>query len=223
MKDEQVSRTAQFTAYNRGYHSRNDAPVIFDDTLAFDMLGHDGRRSIEEQLLAALRAVNPLAATGFHNNESALSWLMQAGAAAPIVLSRARYAEELLEQAVKLGVRQYVLLGAGLDTFAFRRHDLMQKLTVLELDHPGTQEYKRRRLDKLGWELSSNLHFIPVDFTRTSLVDALQASRFDLQVPAFFSWLGVTYYLTRNEVINLRLTATCFTYPIIYFSFMSCN
>lgn len=201
MKDEQISRTAQMTAYNRGYHSRNDAPLIFDDTLAFDLLGDDGRRSIEEQLLAALRAVNPVAATAFIDDEGALSWLMQAGAAAPIVLSRARYAEELLEQAVKQGVRQYVLLGAGLDTFAFRRHDLMQKLTVLELDHPATQEYKRRRLDELGWKLSSNLHFIPVDFTRASLIDTLQTSGFDLQVPAFFSWLGVTYYLKYSDVI----------------------
>jgi methyltransferase (TIGR00027 family) len=102
---------------------------------------------------------------------------------------------------VERGVRQYVLLGAGLDTFAFRRPDLLQRLTVLELDHPATQEHKRQRLDELGWEVSCNMHFIPVDFTCTSLVDVLQTSIFDAQEPTFFSWLGVTYYLTPSEVM----------------------
>ena len=201
MNDEQVSRTAQMTAYNRGFHCRNDAPVIFDDFLAFDVLGHDARRSIEEKMMAMLRAVNPEAAAAFNDEESALGWLMQAGAAAPIVLGRARYAEELLKRALEKGGRQYVLLGAGLDTFAFRYPELLADIHVFELDHPGTQEYKRRRLDELGWELPGNLHFIPVDFTRTGLADALQESGFDTQVPAFFSWLGVTYYLTRSEVM----------------------
>lgn len=201
MKAEQVSRTAQMTAYSRGYHCRNDAPVIFDDFLAFDVLGHDARHSIEEQMMATLRAVNPVAAASFDDDASALSWLMQAGAASPIVLGRARYAEELLERAIEKGVRQYVLLGAGLDTFAFRHPDLLADIHLFELDHPGTQDYKRRRLDELGWDLSNNLHFIPVDFTTTGMIDALQSSGFDAQIPAFFSWLGVTYYLTRNEVI----------------------
>jgi methyltransferase (TIGR00027 family) len=200
MNHEQVSRTAQMTAYNRGYHSRNDAPVIFDDFLAFDILGGEVQRSIEEMMMSLLRTVNPVAAASFNDTMSALSWLMQTGAATSIVLGRARYAEELLEKAVAQGVRQYVLLGAGLDTFAFRRSDLLQKISVFELDHPATQEYKRLRLDQLGWELSSNIHFIPVDFTRTNLVDVLQTSLFDAQAPTFFSWLGVTYYLTITEV-----------------------
>jgi|SRR6185369_13593586 len=213
MRDEQMSRTALMTAYNRGFHHRNDAPVIFDDFLAFDLLGNNARRSIEEQMLAMLRAVNPEAAAMFKDDESALGWLMQAGAATPIVLGRARYAEELLESAVKQGVGQYVLLGAGLDTFAFRRPDLVQKITILELDHPATQEHKRRRLDELGWRLPDNLHFIPVDFTRTSLKDALLASGFDTQRPAFFSWLGVTYYLTRSEVMATLRDITAVSAP----------
>ena len=153
MNAEQVSRTAQMTAYSRGHHSRNDAPVIFDDFLAFDMLGSDVRCSIENMLMATLRSVNPAAAASFNDDESALSWLLQASAAAPIVLSRARYAEELLEQAVARGVRQYVLLGAGLDTFAFRYPELLTDLHVFELDHPATQGHKRWRLDELGWEI----------------------------------------------------------------------
>lgn len=201
MNNDQVSRTAQMTAFNRGYHSRNDAPLIFDDFLAFELLGYEDQRSVEEQIMEMLRIVNPLAATSFSSDETALNWLMQSSAAAPLVLSRATYAEELLERAVEKGVRQFVLLGAGLDTVAFRRPELLQHITILELDHPATQEHKRRRLEILGWELSSNLHFIPVDFTCTSLAEALQASEFDDQEPSFFSWLGVTYYLTRSEVM----------------------
>lgn len=202
MRHEQISRTAQMTAFSRGYHSRNDTPVIFDDFLAFDLLGEREWGSIEEQMMATLRAANPVAAASFNDDESALGWLMQAGAAPPIVLGRARYAEELLERGIEQGGRQYVLLGAGLDTFAFRRPELLAGIRVFELDHPGTQDYKRRRLAELGWELSDNLHLVPVDFTRTSLVDALLGAGFDPLVQAFFSWLGVTYYLTRSEVME---------------------
>lgn len=202
MKEDQISRTAQMTAFNRGYHSRHDSSLIFDDFLAFDLLGGEGERSVKDQMLAGLRAFNPLAAESFCDDDAALSWLMQAGAATPIVLGRARYAEELLEKAVELGVHQYVLLGAGLDTFAFRRPDLLAKIRVFELDHQGTQGYKLQRLEKLGWEIPGNLRFVPLDFTRSSLIDALHDAGFDSQVPSFFSWLGVTYYLTRNEVMG---------------------
>jgi methyltransferase (TIGR00027 family) len=210
MHDEQISRTAQMTAFSRGYHSSNDSPVIFDDGLALELLGQDVRRSIEQQLLATLRAVNPDAAEAFSDDESALGWLMQMGAATSIVLGRAKYAEEQLELAVKDGVGQYVLLGAGLDTFAFRRPELLAKLRLFELDHPGTQVYKRQRLDELGWVLSDNLHMVPVDFTSSSLAEVLREAGFDPQIPAFFSWLGVTYYLTHAEVTDtLKDIARC--------------
>ena len=202
MKDEQVSRTAQMTAFSRGYHSKNDYPLIFDDGLAFKLLGPDVMRSIEEQMLATLRAVNPDAAAAFSDDESALGWLMQMGAASSIVLGRAKYAEELLERAMADGVGQYVLLGAGMDTFAFRRPELLANLRVFELDHPVTQKYKRQRLDELGWQLADNLRMVPVDFTRSTLIEALETAGFDPLVPAFFGWLGVTYYLTHGEVFG---------------------
>lgn len=210
MNDEQVSRTAQMTAFTRAYHSRNDKPVIFDDALAFDLLGHDVRRSLEEQLLSTLRTLNPDAAASFDSEKEALGWLMQTGAAAPIVLSRARFAEELLERDIERGLRQYVVLGAGLDTFAFRCPELVADMRVFELDHPATQAFKRQRLGELRWELPAGLHLVPVDFTRTSLVEALHGAGFDSQAPAFFSWLGVTYYLTRDEVLGaFRDIARC--------------
>ncbi|GGE07339.1 hypothetical protein GCM10011571_05750 [Marinithermofilum abyssi] len=118
----------------------------------------------------------------------------------PHVLSRSRYTEDNLDQAVKQGMEQYVILGAGMDTFAFRRPDLLSQVQVFEVDHPATQAFKLNRLAELGWEIPSNLHFVPVDFTQESLADALKGTSYDLQTKSFFSWLGVTMYLTRNEV-----------------------
>lgn len=197
MEREHSSRTALFTAYSRGYHARNDCPRIFDDFLAHDLLGEE-RTAIEEELLAAFRLHNPDGAASFADTPSALAWIMQSMATSPIVLGRARYAEEILEKAVQQGGTQYVILGAGLDTFAFRRPDLAGRLRVFEVDHPATQGYKRRRLAELGWENPACLQFVPVDFTKDSLGAELFASGYDRQAPTFFSWLGVSYYLSRE-------------------------
>lgn len=87
-----------------------------------------------------------------------------------------------------------------MDTFAFRRPDLLSQVQVFEVDHPATQAFKLNRLAELEWEIPSNLHFVPVDFTKESLADALKGTSYDLQTKCLFSWLGVTMYLTRNEV-----------------------
>lgn len=206
MENDQISRTAQITAYCRGHHAEHDHPKIFDDFLANSLLTEEEHESIERQMMTALRTFNPVAAASFSDQKSAISWIMQAGASSSIALSRARYTEERLEEAVDQGVCQYVILGAGLDTFAFRRPELMERLKVFELDHPATQSYKRHRLLQLGWEHPARLHFIPVDFTNGELAAALAASDFDPQAPTFFSWLGVTYYLQR-EVVFATLQA----------------
>jgi methyltransferase (TIGR00027 family) len=127
---------------------------------------------------------------------------MQAMATLPIVLSRARYAEDSLEEACGRGVKQYVILGAGMDTFAFRHPELEGRLQVFEVDHPATQAFKRNRLAELGWEQPAHLHFIPVDFTRESLSGVLARSAYDPRVPSFFSWLGVTMYLDLQSVLT---------------------
>ncbi len=87
-----------------------------------------------------------------------------------------------------------------MDTFAFRRPDLMERLEVFEVDHPVTQKFKLHRLAELGWQLPAKLHFIPIDFTKESLKTVLLSSSFyDPTVKSFFSWLGVTSYLTQEE------------------------
>lgn len=202
MQENQVSRTALTSAYSRGYHAVHASPKVFDDHLAFDILTEEERAGFDKSLLATLDMFIPGGASSFPGTETALSWMMQVSAGPPLVLARSRYTEECLEEAIKMGTTQYVILGAGLDTFAFRRTDLMKELELFEVDHPATQDHKRNRLTELKWKTPDNLHFVPVDFSRQSLAEALAASAYNPEASTFFSWLGVTYYLTREVVMT---------------------
>ena len=115
------------------------------------------------------------------------------------MVARARLAEDALAAAVARGVRQFVVLGAGLDTFAYRNPH--PELRVLEVDHPATQEWKRRKLAAAGIPIPETLRFAPVDFERQTLAAGLAAAGFEASEPAFFSWLGVTMYLTREALV----------------------
>jgi len=105
----------------------------------------------------------------------------------------------MFENAVRIGATQYVILGAGMDTFAYRNHELLEKINVYEVDHPGTQHSKRARVKAAGWAIPDNLHYVPMDFTKDSLHDELKKAGFDFNKRTFFSWLGVTYYLTKEQ------------------------
>jgi methyltransferase (TIGR00027 family) len=114
---------------------------------------------------------------------------------------RARFTDEQVAQAVGHGVGQYVILGAGLDSFAWRRPDLSTPLQVYEVDHPGTQAYKRDRLAAQGLKVPMNLHFVPVDFTAgANLGGALGDAGFDANKATAWSWLGVIVYLTQEQI-----------------------
>ncbi|MTI84493.1 MAG: class I SAM-dependent methyltransferase [Firmicutes bacterium] len=211
MKKNQVSLTALGTTYMRAYHAMHDVPKIFNDFLAYSILTEEERIALEKQYTPSvqfIKTIDPISAASCHNDASALAWSMRAGPGTSHTLSRSRYTEDKLEEAVKHGVKQYVILGAGMDTFAFRRPELVEQLQVFEVDHPATQAFKRNRLIELGWEKTSQLHFIPVDFTQDSLSTALAQSSYNQQAKSFFSWLGVTMYLTRDEVFaTLRAIA----------------
>jgi len=118
------------------------------------------------------------------------------------VAVRSRFAEEQLAKAVEQGVRQYVLLGAGLDTFAYRNP--LAGLRVFEVDHPDTQAWKRKRLHHAGIAIPESMYFAPVDFEHDTLAHGLEAVGFRRDEPTFFSWLGVVPYLTRDAAF-----ATC--------------
>jgi methyltransferase (TIGR00027 family) len=115
---------------------------------------------------------------------------------------RQRYTEDELDKALARGVGQYVILGAGLDSFIYRRPDLAAGLRVFEVDHPATQQWKRARLRELHLNLPSNLTFIPLDFEQQTLADGLRAGGHQPELPTFFSWLGVTQYLTEEAVFE---------------------
>lgn len=201
------SLTALLTAYARAYHAVHDKPKIFDDHLAYQLFTEEERTDIEHNLAESLKFFDPERAATCHDQASALAWYMRIQGC-PATISRSRYAEDCLEAALQKGVRQYVILGAGMDTYAFRRPDLAGVLEIFEIDHPLTQAFKLSRLKELGWEHPGNLHFIPVDFTKETLPAALRQSTYDPRQLSFFSWLGVTIYLTRAEIMaTLRAIA----------------
>ncbi|MCL6516093.1 class I SAM-dependent methyltransferase [Alicyclobacillus sp.] len=194
MKAYQISVTAIMTAFLRAYHSTNEDPVIFHDALAYALIPEERRHQIEQGLKSALQA---------HDGDAgaSLSSLLQT-MGLPNVVSRARYTEERLEIEIQNGVKQYVILGAGLDTFAFRHQHLLKegKLEVFEVDHPATQAFKRERLTDLGWDLPAGLHFVSTDFRQERVAEALARTPYNPRTKSLFSLLGVTMYLSPYEV-----------------------
>jgi len=182
------SRTAEAAAAVRAGHFLHAEPKIFEDPHAILFTSPSWRRVIKSRLLCLI-VLMPF-----------FEWRMP-GVIGEI-LGRSRYAEDRLEAAVADGVTQYVLLGAGLDSFAVRRVDLLPRLTVFELDHPLTQESKRETLARLDLEVPANVTLVPFDFERESIPEALLRSRFSRQERSFLSWLGTTYYLTREAVLG---------------------
>ncbi|MGE5422540.1 MAG: class I SAM-dependent methyltransferase [Ignavibacteriales bacterium] len=202
MREDKYSQTALTTAFYRAYHAKIDHPKIFDDYLAFDLVGETEYERIGLEMVAGFRAAAPQAAAAFPDQASTLAFMMQAMAPPSLTISRARYTEDCLANAVYSGTDQYVILGAGLDTFTFRNLNLSNDLWVLEIDHPATQEFKKDRLKKLGWQLPANTSFAAADFTKEDLVSVLKRSSLDKARPSFFNWLGVTYYLPQDVVLS---------------------
>jgi methyltransferase (TIGR00027 family) len=126
------------------------------------------------------------------------------------ILARSRYAEDQLDKSIAAGTDQYVIVGAGLDSFALRRRDLSTRLRVYELDHPASQASKRDRLLELAISLPANLELIPVDFEQESVADALARSSYARERPAFYSWLGTIHYLTRDAIFRTLASIASF-------------
>jgi methyltransferase (TIGR00027 family) len=175
------SGTALRVATVRAAHRLLDDPIVFDDPLALAILGPETE--------AAMRA-DP-----YRYNDQ-----ISRGLRASLIV-RSRVAEDELARAAAAGVRQYVVLGAGLDTFAYRNS--VAGLRVFEIDHPATQAWKRECLVQAGIAVPDSLTFAPVDFEEGgTLADGLAAAGFDRAAPACFSWLGVTMYLGEETVFD---------------------
>ena len=131
-----------------------------------------------------------------------LKWITQVQLS-PTPLARAAYCENVLFHEIVLGVEQYVILGAGLDTFCFRNPELETRLEIFEVDYPSTQEFKKNRLSAANYQDPDNLHFISMDFTRDFILKKLIDSGFISNKKTLYSLLGVSYYLTKEEISNL--------------------
>jgi methyltransferase (TIGR00027 family) len=183
MEEGGPSRTAIVTAMLRGAHYLLDVePRILDDSFAPVFAGF----SSDEELLKAL---HDLKVPDFVRMRT-------------LFVVRNRYAEDEFVRSVAQGMSQYVILGAGLDSFAYRRRDLLQVLDVYEVDHPASQAWKRQRVEELGIKIPERLHYVPVDFERETLTNGLSVAGVNLKAATFFSWLGVTQYLTSAAVLN---------------------
>src|SRR5215471_6617201 len=175
MQDARPSRTALRVALRRAAHQLYDAqPLVLDDPIAVPILGS----AFDEELRRTpTRPDRPFSV-----------------ALRAFLVARSRYAEDTLTQAVANGVSQYVLLGAGLDTFAHRSP--FHQLKIFEVDHPATQQWKRELLERNTLPPPANLTYVPVDFERESIPEQLHSAGFNPQFPTFFAWLGVVPYLT---------------------------
>lgn len=179
------SRTALSTALMRALHSRSDPSPLIRDPWAELLVPAEIRETMPDEGLARSPA--------FAN-----------------VITRSRYTEDALEAAIAQGVAQYVLVGAGFDSFALRLPDYARQIQIFELDHPATQDLKLRRLRECGIAVAPSVHFIPVNFTEQSVADALAGSSYRSDRLSFFSWLGVTMYLTREaNRATLKSVASC--------------
>ncbi len=181
MRDGQGSRTAERVAIRRAAHQLLDRPPVFVDPLAV--------RIIDPRVAAQL------ASEPQEVEASPLSTYLRA-----FMAVRSRFAEDALRDAVGRGVRQYVILGAGYDTFAYRNP--FDDLRVFEVDHPATQANKRARLAGAGIPIPDSLTFVAIDFATTEIGAALAAAGFDVSAPTFISWLGVVPYLEREAIAD---------------------
>lgn len=193
MEKGRSSSTAWGVALARVAHVRfHEPPHIFDDSLAFELVDPaiqpmlDRYATTEPPELHGARAYLPF---------------------------RQRYQEERLAAAYQRGVRQYVILGAGLDSYAFRQPAERRDLRIFEVDFPATQTEKRARVEALGWPWPDNLAFAPCDFEADTLADALLSAGFEPASPAYFAWMGVTVYLARATVRDTLIQLRALTAP----------
>lgn len=174
--EQAFSRTAQAVARQRAAHQLLDGGVVFPDPLAVLILGEDEATITASSQDDDHRQLRRFAA------------------------ARSRFAEDGAAAAVRRGTRQIVVLGAGLDTFGLRAPHAAAGVVTFEVDHPATQAFKRARIAAAALAIPASLRFIAVDFERETLADRLAAGGVDLRQPAFFVWLGVVIYLSRDAI-----------------------
>ena len=176
-----ASRTALATAYLRAAHQILDAkPLILNDPVALILLGPDAEKRIRD------------AVDGYMTPE--------VKALRSHVVLRSRYAEERLKSSIDRGVSQYIIVGAGFDTFVLRQPAWAAHLRIIEVDHPDTQHLKQKKISDAGISVPDNVVFAGINFGKESLEEGLTRNGIRSDEPTFFSWLGVTVYLTEPAI-----------------------
>ncbi len=200
MHQTKASNTAYRVAVRRAEHQLLDTPGVFEDPLSL--------RILDEETLASIQP-------GKISRRQKLTKSFRAYMAV-----RSRYTEDELAKSFAAGIRQYVVLGAGLDTFACRNPFHAAGLKVFEVDHPATQAWKRERLAEGKIAIPESATFVPADFEHHTLQEELSGTGFQFDQPAFFSWLGVVPYLTEPAFLQtLRFVASLPVGTVIVFDY----
>jgi len=178
VRDGQPSQTARVAAAHRAIHQKLEGGAIFKDPFASTILDEETAARLDEIAANSLPRMRLL------------------------IAARSRFSEDTMANCIASGTRQVVVLGAGLDTFALRNPYAELGVRVFEVDYPATQAWKRDRIRAAGLAEPSSLAFAPVNFERESLAEGLTRAGFMPDQPAFFQWLGVVTYLTRDAVLS---------------------
>lgn len=179
---EQASPSALRVAIARAVHQLLDEPIVFDDPLALSLMGSQTEKNVRDD--------------PYQFNDPAARTMRAA------IVARSRLAEDNLKHSVNNGIRQYVVLGAGLDSFSLRNPYQAARLKVFEVDHPAMQQRKKAILAQAAIPVPDSTVFVPIDFEVNSLAEQLREAGFRADEPACFSWLGVTVYLSNAAVLE---------------------
>jgi methyltransferase (TIGR00027 family) len=202
------SLSALGTALIRAAHGRLEPRPLIDDPWGDRLVPQEVRAAYLESALSRLDATELAQSTAAP--DKVLDSFLGATRAYANVILRTRYTEDALREAIDRGVRQYVIIGAGFDSFALRRPAFADGVSVFEIDQPGTQELKRRRIAQCGIPIPPWLHFVAADLADEDLAAVLARADYRADEPAFFSWLGVTMFLTgAANVATLQAIARC--------------
>lgn len=209
MVENRESITAKLCAFVRAWHSNFVRDKVFDDYLAYDLMGKEAYDNTYSWIKENFRLSTKEESEYFLNEMFA-----------PIPLSRIQFTEKRLQKFADGNKVQYVICGAGADTFSFRNDN--PDIEIFEIDHPDTRRYKLQRIKELEWNIPQNVHFISVDFENERMDENLKAAGFDVSKKTFFCILGVTYYLslpvftqTLKQIANIASpdSVLVFDYP----------
>jgi methyltransferase (TIGR00027 family) len=211
MDPAQASMTALGASMMRAVHTRHDRPALIDDPWGERLVSDAERIRIRELVISGLSQEAQEQLEGVESPKE-LATSLRLHASYGTVVIRMRCVEDALAAAVARGVQQYVIVGAGMDSFGLRRPEFARAVEVFEIDHPATQGLKRERIAECGISSPSGVHYVAADLSIQGIDEALELTGYEEDLPSFFSWLGVTAYLSREANLKtLRAIAACGT------------